>query len=239
MKHIKRIAIVLRMSGAAGRDILSGIFHFTRSHPHWHTRLFQMPDEFTPENFLTEMSNGIDGIIASEPGPDETARQVCASSVPVSFIGDPGPILAKRRSHIAFTRNDDEFIGHLGARHLVSLGSHRSYGFVPTVSNQYWSVSRQKGFTEELAGRGLAANIFSSPGTVGSKEDLEALKAWLLALPKPAAVMTAWDTRATQRLPSWVLTTMSCWTNRAIRRFRAFCPTTRSWASWRRARWSA
>ena len=200
MSRIRRVAIVLRMSGAAGRDILSGIFHFARSHPHWHTRLFQMPDEFTPENFQTEMSNGIDGIIASEPGPDETARQVCASSVPVSFIGDPGPILAKRRSHIAFTRNDDEFIGHLGARHLVSLGSHRSYGFVPTVSNQYWSVSRQKGFTEELAGRGLAANIFSSPGTVGSKEDLEALKAWLLALPKPAAVMTAWDTRATQVL---------------------------------------
>ena len=200
MKHTKRVLIVLRMSGAAGRDILSGIFHFARSHPHWHTRLFQMPDEFTPENFLTEMSNGIDGIIASEPGPDETARQVCASSVPVSFIGDPGPILAKRRAHIEFTRNDDEFIGHLGARHLVSLGSHRSYGFVPTVSNQYWSVSRQKGFTEELAGRGLAANIFSSPGTVGSKEDLEALKAWLLALPKPAAVMTAWDTRAIQVL---------------------------------------
>ena len=96
MKHTKRVLIVLRMSGAAGRDILSGIFHFARSHPHWHTRLFQMPDEFTPENFLTEMSNGIDGIIASEPGPDETARQVCASSVPVSFIGDPGPILAKR-----------------------------------------------------------------------------------------------------------------------------------------------
>ena len=200
MKHIKRIAIVLRMSGAAGRDILSGIFHFTRSHPHWHTRLFQMPSEFTPDAFLTEKASGLDGIIASEPGLDETARLVCASDVPVSFIGDPGPILVKRRRQIAFTRNDDEFIGHLGARYLASLGAHRSYGFVPTVTCQYWSGFRQKGFTEELAGRGLAANIFNSLGTVGSKEDLEALKEWLLALPKPAAVMTAWDTRATQVL---------------------------------------
>ena len=200
MKRFKRIAIVLRMSGAAGRDILSGIFHFTRSHPHWHTRLFQMPGEFTPEAFLTEKAAGLDGIIVSEPGLDETARLVCASDIPVSFIGDPGPILAKRKHQIAFTRNDDEFIGHLGARYLASLGSHRSYGFVPTVTRQYWSGFRQKGFTEELAGRGLAANIFNSPGTVGSKEDLEALKAWLLALPKPAAVMTAWDTRATQVL---------------------------------------
>ena len=41
--RIRRVAIVLRMSGAAGRDILSGVFYFTRMHPNWHTRLFQMP----------------------------------------------------------------------------------------------------------------------------------------------------------------------------------------------------
>ena len=135
MKHIKRIAIVLRMSGAAGRDILSGIFHFARSHPHWHTRLFQMPDEFTPEHFETEMSNGIDGIIASEPGPDETARQVCASSVPVSFIGDPGPILAKRRAHIEFTRNDDEFIGKRDSRrNWLDVALPQTYSALPVRS---------------------------------------------------------------------------------------------------------
>ena len=76
MKRTKRIAIVLRMSGTAGRDILSGIFHFTRQGANWHTRLFQMPDEFTPEAFQTEMAVGLDGIIASEPGPDETRRSV-------------------------------------------------------------------------------------------------------------------------------------------------------------------
>ena len=42
--------------------------------------------------------------------------------------------------------------------------------------------------------------IFRSPGTAGSREDLAALKDWLLNIPKPAAVMTAWDTRATQVL---------------------------------------
>ena len=142
MKRIRRVAIVLRMSGTAGRDILSGIFHFTRQSANWHTRLFQMPDEFTPEAFQTEMTIGLDGIIASEPGLDETARLVCASDVPVSFIGDAGPILSRRKSHIAFTRNDDELVGRMGARYLASLGSHRTYGFVPTVSNQYWSISR-------------------------------------------------------------------------------------------------
>ena len=200
MRKIRRVAIVLRMSGAAGRDILSGIFHFTRSNPHWQTRLFQMPDEFTPAMFRTEMGNGLDGVIASEPGPDETARLVRASRIPVSFIGDPGPILSRRKARMAFTRNDDELIGHMGARHLASLGVHRSYGFVPTVSRQYWSDSRQKGFTDEISSRGIVPAIFRSPSAAGDKDDLAALKAWLVALPKPAAVMAAWDTRAMQVL---------------------------------------
>ena len=198
MKRIKRVAIILRMSGTAGRDILSGIFHFTRQNANWHTRLFQMPDEFTPEAFQTEMAVGLDGIIASEPGPDETARLVCRSNVPVSFIGDAGPILSRRKSRIAFTRNDDELVGRIGGRYLASLGQHNAYGFVPTTSRQYWSTSRAKGFSEELAKRGATTTVFASPSSSGSREDLAALKDWLVTLPKPAAVMASWDTRATQ-----------------------------------------
>ena len=200
MKRIKRIAIVLRMSGAAGRDILSGIFHFTRSHPHWHTRLFQMPDEFTPENFLTEKANGLDGIIASEPGPDKTACLLRDSDVPVAFIGDPGPTLSARKTGMAYIRNDDIYIGGMGARYLVSLGNRRAYGFIPTVSHQYWSADRYAGFKQELAKRGLECAFFRSPAPAGSHEDFSALKAWLLSLPKPCAVMAAWDTRATQAI---------------------------------------
>ena len=200
-KRIRRVAVVLRMSGTAGRDILTGIFHFTRSGANWRTRLFQMPDEFTPEAFRTEMSVGLDGIIASEPGPDETARLVSKSGIPVSFIGDPGPILSKRKSRIAFTRNDDEMVGRMGANYLASLGQRLSYGFVPTVSDQYWSILRLKGFEAAFATRKTTVDVFRSPGSAaGSKDDLTALKSWLTALPKPAAVMASWDTRATQVL---------------------------------------
>ena len=200
-KRIRRVAVVLRMSGTAGRDILTGIFHFTRSGANWRTRLFQMPDEFTPEALRTEMSVGLDGIIASEPGPDETARLVSESNIPISFIGDPGPVLSKRKSRIAFTRNDDEMVGRMGANYLASLGQRRSYGFVPTVSSQYWSDLRLKGFAAAFAARKANVEVFRSPGSnPGTKEDLSALKNWLMAFPKPAAVMASWDTRATQVL---------------------------------------
>lgn len=194
----RNIIVVLRLAGSAGRDILTGILLFARQHPHWHTRLFQMPNEFTPTAFASLADAGLDGIVMSEPGPDETARLLKASRVPIAFIGDAGPILSERKKSITYIRNDDLEIGRMGARYLLSIGRRRAYGFVPTVSRQYWSQARLDGFRDELADSGIAAQIFASPDAAGSKRDLDALRAWLLALPKPAAVMAAWDTRATQ-----------------------------------------
>ena len=92
-------------------------------------------------------------------------------------------------------------IGRMGANYLASLGQRRSYGFVPTVSDQYWSASRLKGFKAALAAKKANVDVFNSPGAAaGSREDLAALRDWLATLPKPAAVMASWDTRATQVL---------------------------------------
>lgn len=198
MKPAKKVAIVLRMSGAAGRDILSGIFHFTRMNPHWHTRLFQMPSEFTPEQFKVLEAEGFDGIIASEPGPDATARLLSASKLPIAFIGDAGPILSRRKTKISYIRNDDVYIGRLAARYLAALGSRRSFGYLPTYSSQYWSKGREYGFCDELKIRGHATAIFKPLWPAGSKEDFSDLREWLKGLPKPAALLAAWDTRATQ-----------------------------------------
>ena len=200
MKSTRKVIIVLRLSGTSGRDILSGIFLYTRQHPHWHTRIFQMPTELTPTILSALLKEGYDGVIASEPGLDETARLLRNCSIPISFIGDAGPILSKRTANVTYIRNDDEFIGHMGARYLDSLGNHRVYGFLPTTSEQYWSRLRCKGFSDELKQRGKTVEVFSSPSAAGSAEDLAALKDWLLGLPKPAALMVSWDTRATQAI---------------------------------------
>lgn len=192
--------IVLRMSGASGREILSGIFDFMRMNPSWQTRLFQMPSEFTADILRALIREGYDGVIASENGPGDSPSVLRASNLPVAFIGDPGPVLGRRRVKIAHIRNDDNAIGQLGARFLSSLGNRRSFGFVPTVSSQYWSLSRQEGFTEELRRRNLVAHVFHSPGPAGSPSDCIAMRTWLSQLPKPTAIMASWDTRATQIL---------------------------------------
>lgn len=189
------------MSGAAGRDILSGIFHFTRANAHWQTRLFQMPDEFTADRLKTLLDEKYDGVLASEIASDDVDRLLAGTGLSVAFIGEPTPALALRRENLAVVRNDDTRIGNLGARFLASLGNFRAYGFVPGVSNRHWSRERETGFSDELRTRGHDANVFRSPATLaGSPEDLAALRHWLVALPKPAAVMAAWDMRAVQTL---------------------------------------
>lgn len=107
----KKIAIVLRLSGAAGRNILAGIFLFLRKHPHWQTHLFQMPDDFTPAAFRMLEAERYDGLIASEPGPAETSRLLARSEMPVAFIGDGGFPFSRRRRNICHIRNDDVYIG--------------------------------------------------------------------------------------------------------------------------------
>lgn len=196
----KKIAIVLRLSGAAGRNILAGIFLFLRKHPHWQTHLFQMPDDFTPAAFRMLEAERYDGLIASEPGPAETSRLLARSEMPVAFIGDGGFPFSRRRRNICHIRNDDVYIGRQGARFLLSLGRRRAFGFIPTTSVQYWSRLRQQGFLDELVAHGVVPHIFASPGQVGGGAGLAALRDWLTSLPKPCALMAAWDTRATQVL---------------------------------------
>ena len=198
MKRKRNVIIVLRLAGTAGREILSAILLFTRQRPHWHTRLFQMPHELTPENFRALADEGYDGIIMSEPGPDATAELLTASNIPIAFIGDAGPILSARKKSITYIRNDDIEIGRMGAHYLLSIGRHRTYGFVPTVSRQYWSQARLDGFSSTLRENGIEPVVFRTDAPAGTKADLDGLHAWLKCLPKPAAVMAAWDTRATQ-----------------------------------------
>lgn len=199
MKRKRKVIVVLRLAGSAGRDILSGVLLFARQRPHWHTRLFQMPDDLTPEDFRALADEGCDGVIMSEPGSDATAALLRDSTLPVAFIGDAGPILSARPTGIAYVRNDDREIGRRGARYLLSIGRRCSYGFVPTLSRQYWSEARHASFRDELAANGIGLRTFDSPGpSAGSPQDLDALRRWLESLPKPAAVMAAWDVRATQ-----------------------------------------
>ena len=116
----------------------------------------------------------------------------------------PDPRLSRRTTNLAFVGMDEEGIGSMGARYLLSLGAVNSYGFVASYRGLPWSDLRKRGFTETIRSSRNAIRTFDGPDDLsiapGSVEDIAKLENWLLDLPKPAALMADHDTRASQIL---------------------------------------
>ena len=185
--RVRNVAVVLKLSGASGRDLLSGISTYAREHCHWRLRIFSRSEDFTP-SALSEIPD-LDGIITSERGTAGMPELLEQSRIPLVVIGMKGEWLSGRSRQLTFVRNDDEDIGRFAANHLYSLGNFRSFGFVPSTERTYWSLLREKGFRAFLRQHGIRTSVCTG-----------GLSEWLAAIPKPAAVMAAFDERAVKIL---------------------------------------
>lgn len=195
---VQNVAVVLKLSGASGRDLLSGISTYARERCRWRLRIFSRSEDFTP-SALSEISD-LDGIITSERGADGMAQVLERSRIPLVVIGMKGEWLPKRTRQLTFVRNDDGDIGRFAASHLYSLGNFRSFGFVPSVERTYWSLLREKGFRSFLRQKGVRTSIFKSDTLGTDPQKSNKIKDWLSSLPKPAALMAAFDERAIEIL---------------------------------------
>lgn len=180
--RIINIAVVLKLSGAAGRDILHGIASHAKEHSRWRLSVFSRVEDFTPRELLQKPA--LDGIITVENNTKGIEQRLGNSNIPIVAIGMKGSWLKERHDQITFVRNDDERIGRIAAEYFLSLGRFRSYGFIPSVKRSYWSLFREKGFRAALRTHQLKPFIFRESQSLGK---------WLESLPKPTAIMTACD----------------------------------------------
>lgn len=192
-KKIRNIVLVLRLLHASWREFLKGFLDRARIHQNWNIRLLQSPKELTP-GFIGELeTENTDGIVICESIPSESKKKLRDANIPMVVIGMKDDSFSKRKCGTVFIRNDDEDIGRFTARHFLSLGNFASWGYVPESIGLYWSDLRRKGFTEELRKNGKEVFVFSSPFSQHSANYTHRLSAWLKALPKPAAIMAAYD----------------------------------------------
>ena len=188
------------MTGASGRDLMTGAFRYARAGRHWNIRLLQMPDALTRETVEQFERDHVDGIIASELGIAGAPELLARSKIPLVVVGPREKAIEKRTCNIAFIRNDEREIGRAAAKHFLGLGRFRSFGFVPTHGEYFWSSEREIGFREHLEAHGCTCRHFDSAAPHGSAADQAALENWVRRLPKPSAILSAWDLRATQVL---------------------------------------
>lgn len=199
---VNKVLLILRTTGS-GREILQGALQYARTDPYCSVQMDLMPDALTPAKVAVFSKQGYSGILTSEIGmmPAVTAAFM-KLDIPMVVMSAPDPRLSARTSNLAFVGVDEEAIGALGAKYLASLGAFNSFGFVASYRGLPWSDLRKQGFAKGVRAVGGVLRPFNGPENLsiapGSSDDLKKLEAWLLDLPKPAAIMADHDNRASQ-----------------------------------------
>ena len=199
--EVKHVLVFLHMSGASGRDMLSGIFNYAKGGRKWSLHLANAAAN-TPDVVNALIGNGsINGIIAGEYCLPDAPEQLKTSDIPLVYIGTKGEGEYGRTKSISYVQNDEPEIGCLAANTFLRLGRYQSFAFVPAMPGVAYSDRRQAGFVKRICDTGVKrVEVFKPKDPTGTPGDRSALAKWLAALPKPAAVYVAWDFRAMQVL---------------------------------------
>ena len=198
---VKQVLVFLHMSGASGRDMLSGIFNYAKGGRMWSLHLANASIKTSEEvNALIEKGN-IKGIIAGEYCLPDAPRLLEDSGIPLVYIGSKGENDYSRTKAISYVHNDEPGIGSLAANTFMKLGRFQSFAFVPARPGVAYSDRRQAGYIQRLAdAKAGRIEIFEPKAKAGTPDDRADLARWLTSLPKPTAVYVAWDFRAIQVL---------------------------------------
>lgn len=199
---IREVAVGIRLSYKSGRDMLRGISRYANRHCHWRMHVINVLDRNTVDEFKAAIRQNVDGIILNGVVFPEITSMLKDSRIPLVAFGARVPELGRRTHSLLFIRNDDYAIGKAGADYLMSLGSFRSYVYIPTNQPSYASHLRQNGFTDQLRRKGKDVIAFPiDPNRQdGGYEEIKALAEWLRTIPRPIAAMAAFDQRAAHLL---------------------------------------
>ncbi len=186
----RTVLVVLWLAGSAGRKQLTGILQYVNAGHPWSIRLISDPKDFTDEAIRKAEADGTHGLLVHANAQVGTA--LARSTVPTVLLDFPPPALRNRKKSIALILDGDEQIGQTAAEYFLRLGNFASFAFVPDEQNRGWSRLRERGYKTTLGAHSRPCQTYGA--SKGPLAD------WLLALPKPAAVFTAYDLRAQETI---------------------------------------
>ena len=197
--RIKEVAVALRLAYASHRDILTGISRYAKAH-HWQLHFVSVPtDSLSHEKISIHLHKQIDGFITCEYLDSITPQLPSDSDFPIVLVCTQSIISGTLSRSIGMVNIDANALGVFGADYLRSLGQFRSFGFVP--ENHRNPSTQAHGFASRFERKSSKCIIYPPQSSLdGSEEDLQSLTEWLSDLPKPAAIMAAYDLRATHVL---------------------------------------
>lgn len=180
----RNILLLVWERDVSAREFVAGFAHYSNGRPEWCIRLLHTADAMMVGTMSDISSGRYDGIVVTDTfitaHPDIGDNPATA----VVVIGDINSCPRFPLGRFASVNIDNQEIGRLAARHLLSLGKFSRYAFIPPVKSRPWVRQREEGFHVELAAGKVGAESFSRSVPLAD---------WLASLPKPAALMAACD----------------------------------------------
>ena len=192
----RHVLAAFRITYQSNRNFLAGIARYLKRNLLWRVTVADNFTDFDSDSLAEAERGGFDGIITVRPKSAAAESAIIGSRLPVAMLGVGSGDCHARTHGIVFIRGKDQAVGDIAARHLMSLGNFRSYAFVDAGMAVSWSGDRFRGFARTLLRHRHAAVRISSPFATGSQKDIEFLADNFRTLPKPIAVMSAYDNRA-------------------------------------------
>ena len=171
--------------------ILHGILRFMQLHTPW-TLDVRTGRAGEPTTFDAKVE--CHGVIANRM-PADLAALVRRHRLPLFVIND----IARELRPIGRIMYDNTAVARLAAEHFIKAGF-TSFAFVGERRNIAWSDERERLFSKELAASGFKCHVYGSALDGGDADDSSRLRDWLVALPRPTALLAACDIRARQVL---------------------------------------
>ena len=179
---------------SACREHFSGVLDEMSNTSNWHLTTVP-PERFVGcKKLVNEYGEPFDGIILSMPGDNEAMRRIARSHIPTVLVDITDRRISARHDAVSTVWTDNSDVGRRAAHHLLACGSYRSAGFVHEFGQPFYSEERMVAFRQTMRLGGYEAMVFGKYR--GGVQYDGKLRAWLHALPKPAAVMAATDMRA-------------------------------------------
>lgn len=183
----RNILLLLWATGAPEREFLLGFSRFARQRPGWNVNLLRARESFSPQEIASIESGEYHGIVTDEATLAEHPALRPSRNTALAVLGSRPDRVPYGTPRISYVENDNADIGRFGARHFLGLGRFCAYGFVQTAVPHDWASERAAGFASTLAEARRECAVYVPGGTD------EPLSDWIRRLPKPAAIMVAWD----------------------------------------------
>jgi len=202
LQKIPKVALFLATNEKVGRDKLQGILRYVRLHTPWNIHLVE--NRIGEQKLGDLRAWGAAGIIVARM-PD-SVHTVALADLPTVVLDSPA-LYVDQLPQASYVTCDSDAVGRAGADFFLRQGFCR-FAYVADTEDWDWSLIRCRAFEKRVEEAGFACAIYDG-GEIGRKSDWtrdqQRLADWLLALPKPCAVLAARDGRARQVLETCVV----------------------------------